>query len=367
MICHNKNWDSLELRRFEMKQIEEVYAYLDKNQPEIAQKICYASEILLSELDKALEVLKQKRVEAAKDDDDDKYDCLTKYRDILKDYKSNINAYLDYNTKHSKTETFLQSPEEVKSPVDYAQYRVDSNKPHLLDENFTHARICAFLFRKVKIAVNDWTDALITLCNKIAQISPDFFSSLVNSSDFQGRKVQYFSFTYVEKRSIKILGTNVYVWTNLSANAIAKLIENILTAFGENPNEFYVYLRADYTALHYNNVLSESEIVLKNEEEKIGKYVQRCMRELESKGHIFTSNELLALLDASQSKDIFGITYPFFIDDKSKIYGKDMHLRYWKAPFLFNGKYYYITSQWYEHHREKFNKWFELIKDSNIN
>ena len=25
------------------------------------------------------------------------------------------------------------------------------------------------------------------------------------------------------------------------------------------------------------------------------------------------------------------------MDDKSKIYSKDIHLRYWKEPFLFNG------------------------------
>lgn len=32
-----------------------------------------------------------------------------------------------------------------------------------------------------------------------------------------------------------------------------------------------------------------------------------------------------------------------------------------KEPFKFNGELYYITSQWYEHNRDKFDAWFKRI------
>lgn len=108
----------------------------------------------------------------------------------------------------------------------------------------------------------------------------------------------------------------------------------------------------------------QDEIITKlnyNNEVKIGKHVIRCMRELEKKKHQFSCNELLALLSVQKSKEIFGLSYSFFIEDKNKIYDDKKRGRYWVDPFTFNGKKYYITSQWYEHNREKFNKWYKGI------
>lgn len=42
-----------------MINFEEVYQYLNENEPEIANSICYVSEMLLSHIDEAIEALKK--------------------------------------------------------------------------------------------------------------------------------------------------------------------------------------------------------------------------------------------------------------------------------------------------------------------
>ena len=41
-----------------MINIDDVYAYLGENEPDIANSICYASEWLLSKIDEAIEAFK---------------------------------------------------------------------------------------------------------------------------------------------------------------------------------------------------------------------------------------------------------------------------------------------------------------------
>lgn len=206
-----------------MINIEDVYAYLSENEPDIANQICYASEMLLSNIDKAIEALKNHRINATASDNDEELERLTNYRDRLKDYKEEINAYLNYATRETQP---------------------DSNEKEDLSQ--------------------------------------------------------------VE-------------------------IENIAI----------------------------------DDEERIGRHVQRCMRELEAKHYNFTQNELLALLNKQQSKIIFGINFPFFVDSENKIYDNNGYKRYWTKTYKFNGKSYYITSEWYDYNREKFDAWFRSINRNN--
>lgn len=360
-----------------MANIEDVYAYLDENEPDIAKSICYASEMLLSQLELAIQALKERRIAAVTVDDDIECELLKNYRDMLKEYKTEVNSYLNYATKQeigSKKEHTLKQflpgfegdektthDEMYKQKIDYKKYTVDSSKPYTLNENFTHKKICSFMFRNIKYTVNDWTDALTTFCNLLSEEYKKSFKPLVNLPVFQGRKVSYFSYNYVKDRNVKIKGSNVYVWTNLSANAIVNFIKNILIEFNENPGDFYIYLKADYTELHSNEKaqtnLPKRELA---NEDKIGKHIKKCMRELETKQFNFPLHELEALLDLHQSKAIFGINVPFFMDNNDMDY--DTYLsKYWKESFTFNGKKYYITSQWYERNRERFDAWYDKI------
>jgi len=207
-----------------MEKIEEVYAYLNENEPEITSNICYASEMLLSELDNALEVLKTRRKQAVENDDDKEYEKLTRYRDTLSTYKENINAFLE-------TSKISQS----------------KKQSHHLSEDFTYKKITAFVFYGKMYSVSDWSNALLTFCNEYAKINKDFPFLLVESPQFKGKKIEYFSCTPTGHRSEKIENTNVYVYSNLSSNAIVKLINDILLFFNENPKEFYIYLDEMYS------------------------------------------------------------------------------------------------------------------------
>lgn len=361
-----------------MINIDDVYAYLSEHEPDIANSICYASEWLLSKIDDAIEALKERRIVAASNDNDEEYEQLTNYRDRLKEYKKDINKYLNYTRNNSidenynntslflpgfKSDSNLTQDEIYQSKVDYSKYAVDSSKPHTLNENYTYKKICCFMYNGIKYTVNDWTDTLVTICNILAKKSKNTFEKLVDSPNFKGRKISYFGLKYIKDKNVKIDGTNIYVWVNLSANAIVDLIQKILIAFNDNPGDFYVYLKADYTALHNSNSKPDQTTtkVKQNNEEKIGKHVKKRMRELEAQKYTFSHNELLALLNAQKSKEIFGITYPFFVESQNMVYDKNGRGRYWKEPFRFNGKLYYITSQWYEYNRVKFDDWFNKL------
>ena len=66
------------------------------------------------------------------------------------------------------------------------------------------------------------------------------------------------------------------------------------------------------------------------------------------------------------SKEVLGINYPFI---KPYLEGEDIsvqiregsYLRYWKEIFDYSGKKFFITSQWFDWDREKFEKWIENI------
>lgn len=238
--------------------LKDVYAFLAENEHEIADSIGYASELLLSGIDKALQALKIHRLEAVDSDDDDRLKLMTSYRDIMKDYRSNIEGYLNCATEGlaSKTEIAVSADDDEcieSAKVDYSKYNVDENIPHHLTEDFTHKKICAFSFENIKYSVKSWKDALIILCNLFAKQYPDKFEAIAYDSNFTGRKNTYFVNRNIPGKTERIRNTNIYVWVNLNANAIAGLMIQLLQYFSKDVEQFYVYLRADYTALHQND------------------------------------------------------------------------------------------------------------------
>lgn len=235
--------------------------FLQQNETKIADSISYASELLLSELDDALKALKKRRIDAVENDDDRLLSTLTNYRNTLKDYRNGIESCLnipqvnenidEVSVPDLEIETVLDDDE--PEPVNYALYTVDSSVAHSLRENFLHKKICAFSLEGVKYCANNWKNALVLLCNLLARQNPDKFKEIVIDSRFKGRKNQYFVNRYIPGKTEKIKNTDTYVWVNLSANAIAELMADLLIYFSKEVEKFSVYLRADYTPLHRND------------------------------------------------------------------------------------------------------------------
>lgn len=104
----------------------------------------------------------------------------------------------------------------------------------------------------------------------------------------------------------------------------------------------------------------------KDEEEKIGKLIQRTFWELVERDKL--SDEMIELLQSpAYSKETFG-TKPSFlvrIDDGSEIDDKikdaNGYTRYWKKPIEIKGYFYCVTKEWYPNQRWKYLAWLEQV------
>ena len=152
--------------------------------------------------------------------------------------------------KENTEKPFSIDFEETSIPVDYSKYETNRYECHTLDEDFMHKKICAFELNGVYRDVHNWKNALVRLCEMLAREDLNKLKSFVNNPDFKGRKNTYFLNEYVPERNQRIGNTDIYVWTNLSANDTVKLIKNILNHYDVPISAFIVYLRADYSELH---------------------------------------------------------------------------------------------------------------------
>ena len=90
----------------------------------------------------------------------------------------------------------------------------------------------------------------------------------------------------------------------------------------------------------------------------IGKYVRARIVELQIGGHL-KQEEILRLQNLDYSREVFGSG--FEVLRKSSLQKKD-HLgatRYYKDQYI-DG--YWLTSEWYERQRERFDKWILTVK-----
>ncbi|MGN0594115.1 MAG: hypothetical protein ACI4I6_03065, partial [Hominimerdicola sp.] len=214
-------------------------------------------ELFSNSFDDSLAVLKSQVKELANSGDVDKIAQIQLFVPIMKkiqSLQSDFNNYLNTMANSDKKDCDeiddFDKDIENKNSIDYLKYSVDSTIPHSLDEDFEHKRPCAFLLNGQKYQADNWQDVLTNLCNILASDNKKAFDELVDNNIFSGRKVKYFGKTYNPKKNKLIKNTDVYVWVNLSANMIRKLIRKILVQFGIKPSTFSVYFRADYSSLH---------------------------------------------------------------------------------------------------------------------
>jgi len=107
-------------------------------------------------------------------------------------------------------------------------------------ESYTGKSVSAFTLRGKRYEVKSWKDMLIRICNIVYGEQRDKFERVLT---LRGRKKPYFTKNPKELRAPKrIPGTDVYVETNLSANAIVELSRKILSLLGYNENEFSIEL-----------------------------------------------------------------------------------------------------------------------------
>lgn len=345
------------------KNLIDIFDFLDAKDKKCAENIYYGLELFANSLDDGIVSINAEMKELLDNRDFSQVKILTNYCEKLTDIQNSANEYLD----EFASEKIEEEPvEPVKSnDIDYSIFEVDHNVPHSLNEDFEHKKICAFLINGKKYNASNWQDALVKLCSIFSETDANAFNRLVTDSKFKGRKVVYFGLESVERRNRLIPHTNVYVWINLSANSIKKLMRKILVEFGIQPSSFSVFFRADLSPLHndYEEDLDATDDVL-----KIGKYVRNEMKNLENADYQFSEAMIESLLDKDKTKQLIGINNPFFkeihLEDDLRTVTKDIQgrPRYWKDIFTFNNRHFLISSQWFEYNRNDFNRWLACIK-----
>lgn len=148
-------------------------------------------------------------------------------------------------------EELESSSSSKRDAPNYGEYVVDSEISYNLYENFTHKCPAAFAIVGTKVEARQWKDVLLLTCEILAKNDYDKFNSFVSDPAMQGKKVNYISKTGEQMRKpVKLNNHNIYIETNMSANAIRNLIVKLLKRYEIKITDYQIYLRADYTDLH---------------------------------------------------------------------------------------------------------------------
>lgn len=223
----------------------EVYDYLEKNYPQVAEDLYYSLELFVNSLNSGIDAISMTVSSNSKE-----FSLLTKlakYGNLIKDLNTELNKYLDSMIKNESIENKIVNK---KILPDYSKYQVDCGEQHLLTEDFTNKKVCGFMLKGVRYDVSTWRDVLITLCEVLAEQDTNIIQSFPALPEFRGRKNIYFSKNGKGKYYRKLKSVDIYVWVNLNVITICEIIRNVLKSYSISINDFYVYLRADYTSLH---------------------------------------------------------------------------------------------------------------------
>ncbi len=185
----------------------------------------------------------------------DKLEMLKEHLKMIDEFQDRL--YTIFNTLQLEEEVEEGIVEKEISDIedshipDYEELRVDSNIPHNLYENFTYKRPAGFELFGRRYDTKDWKEVLCQTCEVLAAKNIDLFKSFISDKNMNGRKIAYFGYDpQVIREPMKITGTNIYVMTNMSANAIRNIIEKMLRKYKIKIDDYKIYFKADYSARH---------------------------------------------------------------------------------------------------------------------
>ena len=167
---------------------------------------------------------------------------IDNFRDQINGFASKLNVDVDENMDEADSERTIPN---------YENYRVDSNIPYTLYNDFTYKRPSGFELLGNRYEANDWKSVLLNICELLISKDCVIFELFLNDKSMNGKKLKYFSKDENELRSPRRIGnTDIFVMTNMSANQIRTLISSMLRKYKINLSECKIYLRADYSSLH---------------------------------------------------------------------------------------------------------------------
>ena len=206
-------------------------------------------DLLSQVLDEGVDSIKNKFNDVIDERDFIKWDLyknivqlIDNFRDQINGFASKLNVDVDENMDEADSERTIPN---------YENYRVDSNIPYTLYNDFTYKRPSGFELLGNRYEANDWKSVLLNICELLISKDCVIFELFLNDKSMNGKKLKYFSKDENELRSPRRIGnTDIFVMTNMSANQIRTLISSMLRKYKINLSECKIYLRADYSSLH---------------------------------------------------------------------------------------------------------------------
>ena len=174
------------------------------------------------------------------------------YMEELKILSRELTEILE-NSIYSENEEETDDEKIRHSIKNYEQYRVDETMSHSLYGTFRHKRPCAFVLNNNKVEANSWKEILLKTCEILDTMDEKRFLKIIIDKKVQGRKNLLISESPKALRSPEKIGkSNVFIETNLSADAVKNLLKKILKEFEIPLTKYSIFLRADYTPMSNN-------------------------------------------------------------------------------------------------------------------
>lgn len=237
-------------------ELNEMIAYIKKEFPKDSIEIKECLSLLSETIDSTITDIKKASDNAYENRSWEKAEKLLQMAKSINEVENSIYKHIeDLELEDSVEEKVVvqqenEQLEDNKLP-NYSDYAVDENIPHKLLESFTYKCPAAFSIFGTKIKARQWKDVLLSTCEIFAKKDPEKFLEIAADKTMQGRKIDYFS-TKTDKirKPVKLKAVNIYVGTNLSSNQIRETILKILKKYNVGIEDYNIFLRADYTALH---------------------------------------------------------------------------------------------------------------------
>lgn len=237
----------------------EVFEFLGKEVPNSMGDIREALDLLATSIDSTIDRVGEKvNVSYNKKEFKKASELITNSEELnsfnkkIQELIEEIDSIIDEKNIEEEISDRNESINEKEIP-NYNDYLVDSEIEHNLYEDLTHKRPSAIKIENTKIDIKDWKGALIQTSNYLAKKNPELIRTFADNPIMNGKKVIYFSRVKLPtmRAAREIKNVNMYIETNLSANGIRNLLIKMLNKYNIKLSDYKIYLKADYSDLHY--------------------------------------------------------------------------------------------------------------------
>lgn len=240
--------------------LNQIIDLLKKDYPKIAVNISEAFALVSLELDDLYDLIKDEIAELLNKEKMDLSADRIEFSKSILGFRGQADALsealIDSIEEEALKEDF-EGAEKANSIINYEDYLVDYTVEYDLFYDYTHKRPHAFILNGVKHEATTMRDILITTCKILAKENYKIIEKFVDDPRMKGRKISYFGKKLIKEkgtvRNALIPNTDIYVWTNQSANSIRNLLRKILRRYDYALEDFKIFLRADYSEAHEKN------------------------------------------------------------------------------------------------------------------